>query len=115
MSYRWLPENISRADAERKLLSDGMATGSFIVRKVEKSKVVTSVLSVRHKENVKHYDIKKFNNGYFGTESGPVFHGLRELVLHYMTDADDLPCKLCPTLPGTMLNKMFFPPSTLSP
>ena len=57
-------------------------------------------LSVRDGDNVKHYRIRKLDNGgYYITTRAP-FPSLNELVKHYMGDSDGLCCQLTLACPG---------------
>ena len=71
----------------------GMPTGTYLIRKAESAPGNFS-LSVRDGESVKHYRIRKMDNGgYFITSRAP-FPTLHELVKHYEQEADGLVCKL---------------------
>ena len=76
-----------------------MPTGTFLVRKAESAPGNFS-LSVRDGESIKHYRVRKLDNGgYFITARAP-FTSLHELVNHYMQDADGLVCALTLPCPG---------------
>ena len=89
----WFFGKIKRADAEKKLLSPGSPSGTFLVRDSETMPGNYS-LSIRDGESVRHYRIRKLDNGgYYITTRAP-FASLTELVEHYSQDADGLCCRL---------------------
>lgn len=89
----WFFGKIKRADAEKKLLSPGSPSGTFLVRDSETMPGNYS-LSIRDGESVRHYRIRKLDNGgYYITTRAP-FASLTELVEHYGQDADGLCCRL---------------------
>lgn len=89
----WFFGKIKRADAEKKLLSPGSPSGTFLIRDSETMPGNYS-LSIRDGESVRHYRIRKLDNGgYYITTRAP-FSTLNDLVQHYTEDADGLCCKL---------------------
>jgi len=85
----WYHGMIKRNEAEKILLSGG-EHGSFLIRESE-SRQGDYSLSVREGDNVKHYRIRKLDNGagYYITRR-KTFNNLHELVEHYKIDADGL-------------------------
>lgn len=59
---QWYFGQIKQADAEKLLLQTGNSTGTFLIRESE-SQPGNYVLSVRYKNCVKHYLIKKEDTG----------------------------------------------------
>lgn len=89
----WFFGKIKRADAEKKLLSPGSPSGTYLIRDSETMPGNYS-LSIRDGDSVRHYRIRKLDNGgYYITTRAP-FSSLTELVEHYSRDADGLCCKL---------------------
>lgn len=97
--FRWFFGKIKRAEAEKKLLSPGNPTGTFLIRDSETMPGNYS-LSVRDGDNIKHYRIRKLDTGgYYITTRAP-FPALSELVDHYKGDSDGLCCQLTYPCPG---------------
>lgn len=89
----WFFGKIKRADAEKKLLAPGSPSGTYLIRDSETMPGNYS-LSIRDGDSVRHYRIRKLDNGgYYITTRAP-FASLSELVEHYSEDADGLCCKL---------------------
>lgn len=89
----WFFGKIKRADAEKKLLAPGSPSGTYLIRDSETMPGNYS-LSIRDGDSVRHYRIRKLDNGgYYITTRAP-FASLPELVEHYSEDADGLCCKL---------------------
>lgn len=92
----WFFGKIKRADAEKKLLLPGNPSGTFLIRDSETMPGNYS-LSIRDGESVRHYRIRKLDNGGFYITTRAPFVSLTELVDHYSQDADGLCCRLvCP-------------------
>jgi len=90
----WFFGKIKRVDAERKLLSSDNEHGSYLIRYSESRRDEFS-LSVRDGDTVKHYRIRKLDEGgYFITRRTP-FRSLKDLVKHYSQQADGLCVELC--------------------
>uniref|UniRef100_A0A8C5K1K3 Tyrosine-protein kinase n=1 Tax=Jaculus jaculus TaxID=51337 RepID=A0A8C5K1K3_JACJA len=94
----WFFKDISRKDAERRLLAPGNVLGSFMIRDSETTKGSYS-LSVRdydpqHGDTVKHYKIRTLDNGGFYISPRSTFSSLEELVAHYKKGKDGLCQKL---------------------
>lgn len=97
---RWYFGKIRRADAEKKLLSDGNTTGTFLVRDSETSHGNYS-LSVREGDVVKHYRIRRLDGGGYYITSRSPYPNLHELVAHYSKEPDGLCCMLVRACPAT--------------
>ncbi|VEN55580.1 unnamed protein product [Callosobruchus maculatus] len=102
-SEDWFFENISRKEAEKLLLAEENARGTFLVRPSEHNPNGYS-LSVKDWEeyrgyHVKHYKIKPLDNGGFYISTNKTFDSLAELVNAYTKNAYGLchvlskPCK----------------------
>ncbi|XP_073420105.1 tyrosine-protein kinase Fgr [Dendrobates tinctorius] len=93
----WFFGKLGRKDAERQLLSEGNTQGSFLIRESETTKGAFS-LSIRDWDNtkgdhVKHYKIRKIDNGGFYITTRVQFDSVQELVQHY-TEFNDGLCQL---------------------
>lgn len=93
----WYFGKLGRKDAERNLLSEGNIQGSFMIRESETTKGAFS-LSIRDWDNakgdhVKHYKIRKIDNGGFYITTRVQFDSVQELVKHY-TEFNDGLCQL---------------------
>lgn len=85
----WFFGKIKRVEAERKLLSAENEHGSYLIRDSESRRDDYS-LSVRDGDTVKHYRVRKLDEGgYFIARRTP-FRNLKDLVKHYSQDADGL-------------------------
>ncbi|KAF7246221.1 Tyrosine-protein kinase Yes [Varanus komodoensis] len=101
----WYFGKMGRKDAERLLLNPGNQRGIFLVRESETTKGAYS-LSIRdwdevRGDNVKHYKIRKLDNGGYYITTRAQFESLQKLVKHYTDHADGLCHKLttvCPTV-----------------
>ena len=82
----------------------GLPTGTFLIRKAETAPTGNLSLSVRDGETVRHYRIRKLDNGGYFIAARAPFHTLHDLVAHYTQDSDGLVCKLLLACPG----KFFF-------
>ena len=95
----WYFGPIKRAEAE-KLLRANPTRGTFLLRESE-SKPGDYSLSIQDGETVKHYRIRKLDNGGFFITRRAVFTTLNELVDYYTKDSDGLCVNLrlpCPQL-----------------
>ncbi|KAG9348005.1 hypothetical protein JZ751_004024, partial [Albula glossodonta] len=96
----WYFGKMGRKDAERLLLNPGNQRGTFLVRERAYS------LSIRDwddakGDNVKHYKIRKLDNGGYYITTRAQFETLQKLVKHYTEHADGLCHRLttvCPTV-----------------
>ncbi|GAA6215098.1 tyrosine-protein kinase Yes [Lates japonicus] len=101
----WYFGKMGRKDAERLLLNTGNNQGTFLVRESETTKGAYS-LSIRDwdeakGDNVKHYKIRKLDNGGYYITTRAQFDTLQKLVKHYTEHADGLCHRLttvCPTV-----------------
>ncbi|CAJ0962928.1 unnamed protein product [Ranitomeya imitator] len=100
----WYFGKMGRKDAERLLLSPGNQRGTFLVRESETTKGVGAIIrdwdEVRG-DNVKHYKIRKLDNGGYYITTRAQFESLQKLVKHYSEHADGLCYRLttvCPTV-----------------
>uniref|UniRef100_A0A7N4NXF7 Tyrosine-protein kinase n=1 Tax=Sarcophilus harrisii TaxID=9305 RepID=A0A7N4NXF7_SARHA len=108
----WYFGKMGRKDAERLLLNPGNQRGIFLVRESETTKGAFS-LSIRdwdeiRGDNVKHYKIRKLDNGgYYITTRAP-FDTLQKLVKHYTGTWNGTTKVAIKTLkPGTMMPEAF--------
>uniref|UniRef100_A0A8C3XJZ0 Tyrosine-protein kinase n=1 Tax=Chelydra serpentina TaxID=8475 RepID=A0A8C3XJZ0_CHESE len=106
----WYFGKMGRKDAERQLLCHGNLRGTFLIRESETTKGAYS-LSIRDwdeskGDHVKHYKIRKLDNGGYYITTRAQFETIQELVQHYIEFNDGL-CHLltrvCPNMkPQTM-------------
>ncbi|XP_075720349.1 tyrosine-protein kinase FRK [Rhinoderma darwinii] len=92
-SKPWFFHDIKRSEAEKQLILPGNQSGSFIIRESESQKGDYS-LSVYNGITVKHYRIRKLDNGGFYITPRKTFPDLENLVKNYMKVDDGLCCKL---------------------
>ncbi|XP_068125358.1 tyrosine-protein kinase Fgr [Hyperolius riggenbachi] len=93
----WYFGKLGRKDAERQLMAEGNTPGSYVIRESEATKGAFS-LSVRDWDNIKgdhikHYKIRKIDNGGFYITSRVQFDTVQELVQYYKEYNDGL-CQL---------------------
>ncbi|CAJ1050298.1 hypothetical protein LDENG_00107420 [Xyrichtys novacula] len=90
----WYFGKITRRDSERLLLNLQNRRGTFLVRESETTKgaYCLSVLDYDNTKglNVKHYKIRKLDNGGFYITSRTQFTSLQQLVFHYRKHSDGL-------------------------
>ncbi|XP_030204058.1 tyrosine-protein kinase Fgr, partial [Gadus morhua] len=106
----WYFGKMGRKDAERQLLGQGNQRGTFLIRESETTKGAYS-LSIRDwddnkGDHVKHYKIRKLDQGGYYITTRSQFDTVHELVDHY-TDCNDGLChyliQACPnTTPLTL-------------
>uniref|UniRef100_A0A673B2W2 Tyrosine-protein kinase n=1 Tax=Sphaeramia orbicularis TaxID=375764 RepID=A0A673B2W2_9TELE len=95
---RWYFPETKRQDAEKMLLAEGNHQGAFLIRNCESQRGELS-LSVLDSGRVKHYKLRKLDNGHYYVSRTKSFETLRELVEYYSKQADGLcvqlgePCK----------------------
>lgn len=93
----WFFKDITRKDAERQLLSPANKPGAFLIRESETSNGFS--LSIRDAgtkglDVVKHYKIRKLDNGGFYISPKSSFDDISSLIKHYQQKADGLCRKL---------------------
>uniref|UniRef100_A0A3P9AAK2 Tyrosine-protein kinase n=1 Tax=Esox lucius TaxID=8010 RepID=A0A3P9AAK2_ESOLU len=94
----WYFADTKRLDAEKLLLSEGNKHGAFLIRHSESQKGELS-LSVLDRGRVKHYKIRRLDNGGYFVSKTKSFATLRDLVENYSKREDGLcvrllePCK----------------------
>ncbi|KAI5102030.1 tyrosine-protein kinase fyna, partial [Silurus meridionalis] len=94
----WYFGKLGRKDAERQLLSNGNPRGTFLIRESETTKGAYS-LSIQDwddvkGDHVKHYKIRKLDNGGYYITTRAQFETLQQLVHHYSARAAGLCCRL---------------------
>ncbi|XP_059562497.1 tyrosine-protein kinase Yes isoform X2 [Myotis daubentonii] len=108
----WYFGKMGRKDAERLLLNPGNQRGIFLVRESETTKGAYS-LSIRdwdevRGDNVKHYKIRKLDNGGYYITTRAQFETLQKLVKHYTGTWNGTTKVAIKTLkPGTMMPEAF--------
>ncbi|XP_053190857.1 tyrosine-protein kinase Fgr isoform X2 [Scomber japonicus] len=90
----WYFGKMGRKDAERQLLGHGNQRGTFLIRESETTKGAYS-LSIRDwddakGEHVKHYKIRKLDNGGYYITTRSQFDTVPQLVEHYTGSNDGL-------------------------
>eukprot|EP00116_Pleurobrachia_bachei_P019117 sb/3479379/ len=104
-SEEWYRGNVKRADAEKELLYKGQnCNGLFLIRESE-SKPGDYSLSIRDEDTVKHYRIKRWDDGRFFIAKRQTFPTLKALVEHYKEHQDGLVRKL--SMPCVRTEKPF--------
>ncbi|XP_049333582.1 tyrosine-protein kinase SRK2 [Astyanax mexicanus] len=94
----WYFADTKRLDAEKLLQAEGNKHGAFLIRHCE-SQAGELSLSVLDDGKVKHYKIRREDNGHYYVSSSRNFPTLKELVEHYSKQEDGLcvrlrqPCK----------------------
>ncbi|XP_035285277.1 tyrosine-protein kinase Fgr isoform X1 [Anguilla anguilla] len=94
----WYFGKMGRKDAERQLLGQGNPRGTFLIRESETTKGAYS-LSIRDwddgkGDHVKHYKIRKLDNGGYYITTRTQFDTVPQLVEHYTERAAGLCCRL---------------------
>ncbi|XP_047663837.1 tyrosine-protein kinase Fgr isoform X4 [Tachysurus fulvidraco] len=94
----WYFGKMGRKDAERQLLGQNNPRGTFLIRESETTKGAYS-LSIRDcdeakGDHVKHYKIRKLDNGGYYITTRSQFETVQELVQHYSDRAAGLCCRL---------------------
>ncbi|KAI5094481.1 tyrosine-protein kinase FRK, partial [Silurus meridionalis] len=90
---RWYFPDTKRLDAEKLLQAEGNGHGSFLIRECESQQGELS-LSVLDQGKVKHYKIKKSDDGQYFVSKRRSFITLKELVDYYSTTEDGLCVRL---------------------
>jgi len=101
----WFFGKISRKDSERLLLNQQNCRGTFLIRESETAQGSFSMSILDDDQvkgpNVKHYRIRKLDNGGFYITARAQFDSLKNLVEHYRGGPDGLCCRLvnpCPLM-----------------
>ncbi|CAL1585447.1 unnamed protein product [Knipowitschia caucasica] len=89
----WYFPETKRQDAEKMLLAEGNDQGAFLIRNCESQKGELS-LSVLDSGRVKHYKLRKLENGQYFVSRTKSFETLKELVEWYSGQADGLCARL---------------------
>ncbi|XP_042246848.1 tyrosine-protein kinase SRK2 [Thunnus maccoyii] len=89
----WYFHDTKRQDAEKMLLAGRNEQGAFLIRDCESQKGELS-LSVLDNGRVKHYKLKKLENGRYFVSRTKDFATLKELVEHYSGQSDGLCVRL---------------------
>nr|XP_020462501.1 proto-oncogene tyrosine-protein kinase Yrk-like [Monopterus albus] len=94
----WYFGKMGRKDAERQLLGHSNQRGTFLIRESETTKGAYS-LSIRDwddtkGDHVKHYKIRKLDNGGYYITTRSQFDTVQQLVEHYTERAAGLCCRL---------------------
>ena len=93
LPLRWFLGKIKRVDAEKQLMMNFNQFGSFLVRDSETTPGDFS-LSIRDNERVRHYRIRRMDNGGFFVTRRATFLSIQELIGYYRQQADGLCCQL---------------------
>lgn len=88
-AHDWFFGKIKRTDAEKMLLLPINQHGCYLIRESE-SKPGDYSLSVRDGDTVKHYRIRRLDQGGFYIARRSAFPEISDLVAHYEKDADGL-------------------------
>ena len=87
--FSWFYGDISRSEAEKSLLRPENPNGAFLIRTSMTQKNSLS-LSLRDVDTVKHYRIRRLDDGGYYIASRVTFRTIQELVSHYKKDSDGL-------------------------
>ncbi|XP_072220043.1 tyrosine-protein kinase Lyn isoform X3 [Leuresthes tenuis] len=94
----WFFKDITRKDAERQLLAPANKPGSYLIRESETSEGSYSLsirdVNVQGMDSVKHYKIRKLDNGGFYISPKISFQDIGSMITHYHSKADGLCRKL---------------------
>lgn len=85
--FRWYFGEIKRPEAEKILLAPPNEDGAFLIRDSSKG---LFALSMRDGNQIKHYRIRKSDEGGFFIARANVFSSLKDLVAHYGEKSDGL-------------------------
>jgi hypothetical protein len=85
--FRWYYGEIKRPEAEKLLVAPPNEDGAFLIRDSSKG---LFAMSMRDGNLIKHYRIRKSDDGGFFIARANVFESLSELVDHYHEKSDGL-------------------------
>ena len=113
LPLRWFSGRIKREVAEKQLMSPVNSYGSYLVRIDCESTPEKYALSVRDRDQVKHYQINQSENGDFfvAAIASSTFKILQDLVTHYQQHADGLcvnlkkPCAIPTDISGQVIDE----------
>ena len=88
-TQRWYVGGINRVEAEKQLMMSFNQYGSYLVQDSELTPGDYS-LSIRDTKKVRHYGIKRLENGTFFVSHHVTFETLQDLVAYYQQQADGL-------------------------
>ena len=88
-SFSWFFGAIKRNDAEKLLMQPFNKYGSFLVRNSQSTSGDYS-LSIRDTDKVRHYRIRRLDDGGFCVVARNIFNAIPELVQYYEKQADGL-------------------------
>ena len=91
--FRWFFGRVKRVEAEKQLMMPFNQVGSYLIRDSETTPGDFS-LSIRDMEKVRHYRIRRLDNGGFFVTRRATFDSILQLVEYYQGTADGL----CTTL-----------------
>ena len=86
---RWFFGKVKRVDAEKQLMMSFNQTGSYLIRDSETTPGDFS-LSIRDTERVRHYRIRRLDNGGYFVTRRAVFDSIQDLVYYYQQQSDGL-------------------------
>ena len=89
----WYFGKVSRVETQKLLMGDVNDQGSFLIRESE-SVPNTYALSLRDANMVRHYKIKRLDNGGYFISKNHEFENLQGLVAFYLQEAEGLCCRL---------------------
>lgn len=89
----WYFGKVSRVETQKLLLADVNDHGSFLIRESE-SVPNTYALSLRDTNTVRHYKIKRLDNGGFFISKNHEFEDIQALVAFYLHEPEGLCCRL---------------------
>ncbi|KRZ78829.1 Tyrosine-protein kinase Fyn, partial [Trichinella papuae] len=103
-SEEWFAGSIPRQIAEKLVMNAGLPRGTFLIRerhadKGEFALTVRDVNVTSGTDTVKHYKIKRLENGGFYITTRQKFNTLKDLVKFYTETADGLCCNLTQPCP----------------
>ena len=91
--FSWYFGKVSRVETQKLLLADVNDHGSFLIRESE-SVPNTYALSLRDTNTVRHYKIKRLDNGGFFISKNHEFEDIQALVAFYLHEPEGLCCRL---------------------